>query len=164
MSGQIIVGKIGAPHGVRGEVRIVPLTDFPDRFKKLKKIFLDEKQTLEIERVQYSGAWILMKFRGVDDRDAAERLKGRLLKVGRDEVPPLAAGEYYSFDIIGLDVYDEKECLLGRITEILKTGSNDVYVTELDGKKRLIPALKKVVTEIDLATGRMQVLLPEEME
>lgn len=160
----IVIGRIGAPHGVRGEVRIVPLTDFPDRFKGLTAVFLEGRRKLEITSVKDNKQFILLKFKGIDDRDAAEPLKGKLLEVPRSAAPPLLAGEYYSFDIIGLEVYDENDALLGTIKEILKTGSNDVYVVEKDAAQILVPALKKVVTNIDLDAGKMRVVLQEEME
>lgn len=161
---KIVIGKIGAPHGVRGEVRIVPLTDFPDRFNNLRTVFLDENQQLIVESVKYNKQFILLKFRDFSDRNAVEKLTGKLIKVDRSAVPPLAEGEYYSFDIVGLAVYDTDKNYLGKISEILKTGSNDVYVVESDSKQILLPALKKVVTAIDLAAGTMTVILPEEME
>jgi 16S rRNA processing protein RimM len=162
----IIIGKIGAPHGVRGEVRIIPLTDFPDRFDDLKNVYLDEGTVLSIKSVKYNKQFIILKFSGIDNREALAPLNGKLIKVKRSDVPPLAEGEYYSFDIIGLDVFDESGENLGRIKEILKTGSNDVYVVGKQGeaKEILVPALKKVVTKIDLSENKMIVILPEEME
>ena len=166
MENLIVIGKIGAPHGIRGEVRIIPLTDFPDRFDALKKVYLDETTTLEITAVKHNKQFVIMKFKGLDDREALVPLNGKLIQVKRADVPPLAEGEYYTFDILGLDVYDENNEHLGQIKEILKTGSNDVYVVgqKGDAKQLLVPALKKVVTEIDLAAKRMSVILPEEME
>jgi len=166
MENLIVIGKIGAPHGIRGEVRIIPLTDFPDRFDALKKVYLDETTTLEIAAVKHNKQFVIMKFKGLDDREALVPLNGKLIQVKRADVPPLAEGEYYTFDILGLDVYDENNACLGQIKEILKTGSNDVYVVgqKGDAKQILVPALKKVVTEIDLAAKRMTVILPEEME
>lgn len=161
---KVIIGRIGAPHGVRGEVRIVPLTDFPDRFSNLKSIFIDDQTKLEIENVKYNKQFIILKFKELDNRNDIESLKGKLIKVDRKDVPPLAPGEYYSFDIIGLDVYNEKNESLGKIEQILKTGSNDVYVANHAGKQTLIPALKKVVTNIDIEVGRMDIILQEEME
>lgn len=161
---KVIIGRIGAPHGVRGEVRIVPLTDFPDRFSNLKSIFIDEQTKLEIQNVKYNKQFIILKFKGIDNRNDIEPLKGKLIKVDRKDVPPLAPGEYYSFDIIGLDVYNEKNESIGKIEQILKTGSNDVYVANHAGKQTLIPALKKVVTNIDIEVGRMDIILQEEME
>lgn len=161
---KVIIGRIGAPHGVRGEVRIVPLTDFPDRFSNLKSIFIDEQIKLEVQNVKYNKQFIILKFKEINNRNDIEPLKGKLITVDRKDVPPLAPGEYYNFDIIGLEVYNEKNESLGKIEQILKTGSNDVYVANHDGKQTLIPALKKVVTNIDLEVGRMDVILQEEME
>ena len=160
----IIIGKIGAPHGVRGDVRIIPLTDFPNRFDCLKKVFLSEDVSFEIERVKYNNQFVIVKFKGINNREDIEPLKGKLIKVLRADVPPLADGEYYSFDIIGLEVYTQADEYLGKITEILKTGSNDVYVVQNEKEQHLIPALKKVVTSIDITAGKMQVILQEEME
>ena len=163
---KIVIGKIGAAHGIRGEVRIIPLTDFPDRFNGLKKIYLDEETQLSVESIKYNKQFIILKFEGYEDRDSVAPLNGRLLKVSRQDVPPLAAGEYYTFDLIGMDVFDETNTHLGQIQEILKTGSNDVYIVGQKGnaKQILVPALKKVVTEINVAENRMQVILPEMAE
>ena len=164
MKEKIIIGKIGAPHGVRGEVRIVPLTDFPDRFQSLKNVFVDEQTCIEIENVKYSNQFVILKFKGIDTREAIEPFKGKLLKVDRKGVPPLNDGEYYSFDIIGLEVYNEKNECLGQIGQILKTGSNDVYIVNHQGRQILIPALKKVIKNIDVQAGKIDVVLQEEME
>lgn len=161
---KVIIGRIGAPHGVRGEVRIIPLTDFPDRFQNLKSVFIDEQIKLEINNVKYNKQFIILKFKGIDNRSDIDPLKGKLIQVDRKDVPPLAAGEYYNFDIIGLEVYNEKKERLGKIEQILKTGSNDVYIANNAGKQTLIPALKKVVTNIDIEVGRMDIILQEEME
>lgn len=162
MDKRIVIGKIGAPHGIRGEVRITPLTDFPGRFENLRMVFVEE-QEIVIERMQYHHRFIILKFAGVNDRSAAELFKGKLLHVDRKDVPPLEPGEYYAFDVIGLKVTDEVQGELGEIVEILKTGSNDVYIAKQNGQETLIPALKSVVLQIDLENGRMQVCLPEEM-
>ena len=95
----------------------------------------------------------------------ASALTGRLLTVDRAEAVPLREGEYYTFDIIGLRVEDEEGNLLGEITDVLQTGSNDVYVVEVPGqaKQLLVPALKSVVRQISLGEGKMVVHLMEEM-
>lgn len=160
---KITIGKFGAPHGVRGEMRVVPLTDFPDRFETLKQVFLEDNTVLEIEQVKYNKQFVILKFKNYIDRAMVESLKGKYLQVNREDVPPLAPGEYYSFDIIGLKVYDDKGAYLGSIKEILKTGSNDVYVVQNEKNEVLVPALKKVVTDINLETGTMHVILLEEM-
>jgi len=161
----IVVGKIVAPHGVRGDVRVIPLTDFPERFKQLKQVLLDDGTNLAIESVKYHKESVLLKFSGLDDRNTIEHLRGKLLKIEKKDAVKLQEGEYYHFDIIGLKVVDEAGEYLGVITDILRTGSNDVYIAEQDGKRPLlIPALKKVVTKIDVEGGQMIVKLQEEWE
>lgn len=155
---KITIGKIGAPHGVRGDVKVYPLTDFPDRFDELEHAFIDEKP-VEIVFKRWQKNFLVMKFRGIDSRESAARLTNHLLKVDRRDVPPLGEGEYYAFDIIGLEVRDQDDTVLGKITNILKTGSNDVYVTKTaDGRELMVPALKKVVTEINVAGGYIKVI------
>lgn len=160
---KVVIGKISAPHGVRGEVRIVPLTDFPERFKNLKTVFLEDDSKMELESVKFSNKFIIAKFKNINSRNDIEIFNGKLLMLNRSDIPSLPEGEYYNFDIIGLEVIDDKGSKLGKITEVLKTGSNDVYVVE--GKKQiLVPALKKVVKEINLTDGFMKVELLEELD
>ncbi|MEG6584070.1 ribosome maturation factor RimM [Dendrosporobacter sp. 1207_IL3150] len=161
----LVVGKIVAPHGVRGEVRVIPLTDFPERFSKLKSVFLDDGSTLDIEYAKTHNQGITIKFSGLNDRNDIEHLRGKLLKIAKKDAVKLPKGEYYTFEIIGLKVYDDAGQYIGKITEVLKTGSNDVYVAEQEDKRQvLIPALKKVVTNIDIEGGQMTVKLQEEWE
>ena len=162
----IVIGKIGAPHGVRGEVRIISLSDFPDRFESLKKVYMEDSTTLDVESMKYNKQFIIMKFKQFNERNDITPFNGKLIHVKRSEVPPLFEGEYYTFDIIGLAVYDENDELVGNITEILKTGSNDVYIVSQKGQSKqiLVPALKTVVTEIDIVNGKMKIILPEELD
>ena len=160
---KVVIGKISAPHGVRGEVRIVPLTDFPERFENLKTVFLEDDSKMELESVKFSNKFIIAKFKNINSRNDIEIFNGKLLMLNRSDIPSLPEGEYYNFDIIGLEVIDDKGSKLGKITEVLKTGSNDVYVVE--GKKQiLVHALKKVVKEINLVDGFMKVELLEELD
>ena len=158
-----VIGKIAAPHGVRGEVRIVPLTDFPERFENLKSVFLEDDSKLEVEFVKHNNKFIIIKFKNINSRNDIEVYNGKLLMLNRSEIPSLPEGEYYNFDIIGLEVIDDKGVKLGKISEILKTGSNDVYVVDAE-KQILIPALKKVVKEININDGFMKVELLEELD
>jgi len=161
----IAIGKAVAPHGVRGDVRVIPLTDFPDRFRTMKKVQLEDGRALDIESVKYHNQFVHIKFRGIDDRDAAQALKGKLLMVGRDGLVKLPAGQYYIFDIVGLKVYDEAGAYLGTVTDVLPTGANDVYIAEQEGNKPLlIPAIKDVVREIDIPGGKMTVRMQEEWD
>ena len=158
----IVIGKIGAPQGVRGEVRVTPLTDFPERFRELKTALLDDGTSLPIESVRYHQQFVLLKFRGMDNRNDIEHLRGKLIKVERKDLVQLPAGHYYIFDIVGLEVYTEEKEYLGKVTDVLETGSNDVYIVEQKDKQPLlIPALKSVVLQIDIPSGKMIVKLQE---
>jgi len=161
----IVIGKIGAPQGVRGEVRIIPLTEFPERFKNLKVAVLDDGTSLPVESVRYHQQFVLLKFTGLNNRTAVEHLRNKLIKIEREDLMPLPEGHYHIFDMIGLTVYNEQQECLGKISDILQTGSNDVYVVEQrDKQPLLIPGLKTVVMEIDIPGGKMVVKLQEEWE
>ncbi|WP_093792043.1 ribosome maturation factor RimM [Sporomusa acidovorans] len=161
----ITIGKIVAPHGVRGDVRILPLTDFPDRFLSLKAAFIDDLGQLELESAKQHKKFVLLKFAGFNSMNDAERLRGKLIKIERKDVVKLPEGKYYIFDIIGLNVFTEDGELLGIITDVLQPGSNDVYVVKLQDKKELlIPAIKEVVKKVDIANKQMIVKLQEEMD
>ena len=161
----IIIGKITGPQGVRGEVRVMPLTDFPERFKDLKIALLDDGKRLPVESVRYHQQVILLKFAGLDDRNSIEHLRGKLIQIERKDLVPLPEGHYHVFDIIGLSVYNEEEECLGKISDVLQTGSNDVYIVEQQNKQPLlIPGLKSVVLHVDSPGGKMTVKLQEEWE
>ena len=158
--GRITIGRVGAPQGIHGELRVIPLTDFPEE----KEIMVGD-ELLHVESVRYHKQFVLMKFREYAVREDARALTGRLLTVAREDAAPLGPGEFYTFDIIGLHVFDMEGAELGVVENVLRTGSNDVYQARgKDGKELLIPALKAVVKEIDVKGGRMTVELPEVIE
>ena len=160
---RVTIGKVGAPHGIHGEMRIIPLTDFVERFETMKEVMVGTEM-LHIESCKYHKQYVLMKFKEDPVREAAMSLTGKLLTVDRSEAAPLQEGEYYTFDIIGLTVYDMAGKELGKVENVLRTGSNDVYQTRrVDGGELLIPALKAVVKKIDVPGGRMVVEMPEEI-
>ena len=162
--GRITIGRVGAPQGIHGELRVIPLTDFPERFEGLKEIMVGD-ELLHVESVRYHKQFVLMRFREYAVREDARALTGRLLTVAREDAAPLGEGEFYTFDIIGLHVFDMAGAELGVVENVLRTGANDVYqVRGKDGKELLIPALKAVVKEIDVKDGRMTVELPEVLE
>lgn len=160
---RITIGKVGGAHGINGEMRIVPLTDFVERFESMREVMVGD-ELLHIDSVKYHKQFVLMKFREYPVREDAMRLTGRLLTVDRSEAAPLNEGEYYTFDIIGLKVFDSEGSELGTVENVLRTGSNDVYqARRSDGGELLIPALKAVVKEINIADGKMVVDMPEEI-
>lgn len=161
----ICIGKILKSQGHRGAVRVLPLTDFPERFQDMKKVRVklqDGRSLYTIEDIKpHGGKFLTIKFKEVIDMNAAEKLRGGLLEVPRAELVPLQEGSYYIFDIVGMKVFDRAGTYLGEITDVLQTGANDVYVVETGGRPLLIPALKQVVKEVDLPGRRMLVELPE---
>ena len=157
---RIVIGRVGAAHGIRGDLRIIPLTDFPERFPSLREVMVGD-ELLHIEQTKPQGRNFLMRFREYGVREEAQRLTGRLLTIPREDAVPLDEGEYYIFDIVGLTVYDTAGEELGTVENVLRTGSNDVYsVRTEDGRELLVPALRTVVRRIDLPEGCMVVELP----
>lgn len=155
------IGQIVAPHGVRGDVRIYPDTDFPKRFLKMKYGYINGKK-YEVESARLHKRVVLMKFAGVDDRNAAELLVKKDLQVPREDLVPLQKGQHYIYDIIGSAVYDLQDHELGKLTDVLHTGSNDVYVvTADDGKETLLAAIPDVIKSIDESAKKIVVDPPE---
>jgi len=150
----LIVGRILAPWGIRGEVKVEVLTDFPERFAPQKVVYLNARP-LEIESCRPHKQHLVVKLDTIDSVEDAERLRGQDLTIPRSELYPLPEGQYYTFQIIGLKVVTTEGKLLGRITEIMTTGSNDVYIVEGKRGEILIPAIEDVVKSIDLAKGKM---------
>ena len=147
---KIIIGKIGAARGLNGELKVIPLTDFEDRFDYLKEVEIDGK-ILQIDYVKYLSNNIVIKFKEYFTRESAQKLTGKMMKVDRNNAAPLAEGEFYTFDIIGLNVFDLDSQNIGIVTNVLKTGSNDVFVAKSEnGQEILIPALKNTVKKIDI--------------
>ena len=158
----LVVGRIVAPWGVRGEVKVTLETDFPERFEQLERVYLGEKATsFVLERSRLHKGHALLKLGGCDDRDAAEKLRGQLVQIPIEEAMPLGEDEYYVYQIVGLDVWTTEGEHLGRVSEVLFTGANDVYVVRGEKGEILIPAVEDVVLEIDLAGGRLTVELME---
>ncbi len=149
---EIIIGKLGKTRGLKGELKIIPLTDFEGRFDNLTEIFVGGK-LMKVENLNHIGDEIFIKFEGVDNRESAKNLTNKFLTLPRSQAAPLDEGEFYTFDIIGCEVFaDEKN--LGVVTAVLKTGSNDVFQVNGD-KEILIPALKSVVKKIDVANKKI---------
>jgi len=158
----LVIGQVLAPRGLKGEVRVAIITDFPDRFALLDHVYLGPEHILfKLERFRRHKQWALLKFAGLDTRESVEKLRGLSVEIPIAQAMPLGQDEYYEHQLIGLEVWSTDQRLLGRVTEIIFTGSNDVYVVQGEGKELLIPALKDVVLEINLEKGRMIAQLVE---
>lgn len=152
----ISIGEIINTQGHRGEVRVWPLTDFPERFKENKVIMFEKngvKGSLTIEKVRPQKNYFVMKFKEIEDMNAAEEKVGSVLKINPDQLMELPADTYYIFDIIGMDVLTDEGLELGKVRDVIQTGSNDVYIVKGSEKEYMIPALKEVVKQID-KTGK----------
>jgi 16S rRNA processing protein RimM len=150
----LIVGYILAPWGLRGEVKVEVATDFPERLAPQKLVYLNARP-LEIESCRPHKQHLVVKLATIDSVEDAEKLRGQDLTIPRSELYPLPEGQYYTFQLIGLKVVTTEGKLLGRITEIMTTGSNDVYIVEGKRSEILIPAIEDVVKSIDLEKGKM---------
>ncbi len=163
----VAVGQIVGPHGIRGEVKVEPMTDFPERFKKGAEVFLgratdsEEVTRTEIAAARpHQGRW-LVQFANIKDRNAAETLRGQYVLIPETDLMPLGEHENYAHDLIGLEVVTADGSALGRLVEILFTPANDVYVVRGEPGETLIPATREVVLNVDLGSKRMTVALPE---
>ncbi|MDD4335165.1 MAG: ribosome maturation factor RimM [Desulfotomaculaceae bacterium] len=160
----ITVGKILNTQGRIGAVRVLPLTEYPERFKVNSQVYVSLKGVKKLMTVEDSAPhqkYVIIKFKEIPDMNAAEKIKGGILEITRADLFPLPENTYYIFDIIGLTVNDKTRGSLGKIIEVLQTGANDVYVVETGARPLLIPALKQVVKEIDLPGRSMVVDLPD---
>ncbi len=154
------IGKIVAPFGIRGELKVFSLTDIPDRFAQLDHIFVGpDYAPRKITSVRpYKGDMVVIKFAGIDDATTADTLRNLDLSIPLDKLAALPPNSYYQHDILGLHVATLNGRELGTIIEIMETGSNDVYVVKgEDGKQVLLPAIKDVVKQVDLIRQMMYI-------
>jgi 16S rRNA processing protein RimM len=169
----VTVGEVLGAFGAQGLVKVRPLTDFPERVPELETVRLEASGPLgkppEVRRVvscvPHGGGLFVLGLEDVTTREHATSLLGLRLQIPVAEVRPLPAGQFYRFEIVGLEVRDEAGCVLGRVRDILETGANDVYVVAAGENARtkdeiLVPALKQVVLKIDPGAGVMVVRLP----
>ena len=157
----VTVGRVLAPHGIRGEVKVESLTDFPERFAPGSRLWLRGRPAT-VEAGRWQGRTLFLKLEGVDDRETAESLRGADLQAPAPTA--LEEGRYYQHEIIGLEVRDKHGAELGRVAEIISTGSNDVYVVRGRRGELLLPAIEDVVVAVDLARGQIVVELMEGLD
>lgn len=165
MEDRLQVGVITSTHGVRGEVKVFPTTDDPNRFKRLKEVILDtgkEEMVLEIEGVKFFKQFVILKFKGFDNINDIEKYRQKSLYVTRKNAVRLKRDEYFIADLMGLKVLDEQETRIGVLKDVMETGANDVYIIEMmDGKELLLPAIKQCILNVDIENGFMQVHILE---
>lgn len=162
------IGKVVNTHGIKGEVKVWPQTDFPEvRFKAGSKLLMfppDSGQpiTIEIVSSREQKNMFVLKLKGFDNINQVEKYKGWELKVSEAERVELDEGEYYFRDIMGCEVETEEGERLGVITDILSPGANDIWVVKLiKGKELLLPVIDDVVLDVDIAARKVKVHLME---
>lgn len=158
------IGKIAKPHGVRGTLKVLPLTDDKTRYNKLRKIYIQTRHGIkefDILAVRYQDKFVLLDLVGIETMTEAEGYIGNYIAIEKKDRMPLDENTYYIEDLIGLNVYEE-ETYLGKLIDVMQPGSNDVYIITLeDGKELLLPAIKSVILEVDIDLGLMKVNVPE---
>lgn len=155
------VGLIERPRGLKGELKALPLTDFPERFEPGGRVFIGGEPR-RVARCTWQKGRVYLYLDGISDRESAEALRDELIEVPDGERPETEEPFWYVDEIEGLQVLTRDGDRLGSIREVLRTGANDVYIVDR-GEQRdvLVPALGDVVVEIDLDAGMMTVDLPD---
>jgi len=160
----LVIGQVTAPFGVKGEVRIRPETEAPERFRQLREVRLElptgEERPARIRRIRVTAKGVLVTFAGYEDPGQAESLRGAWVKIRKSMALPLPEGSYYPHQLLGLRVLTEDGRDLGEITEVLKRPANDVFVTP----QAMIPARREVVKQVDLERRVMTVSRFQEEE
>lgn len=159
----VAIGEIVSTQGIRGDLRVVSLSDFPERFRELKRVFVgheDSWQEMHVRSVRFHGRFVIIGLREVSDMNAAEALRRSFIAVPRAERWALPEGYYYVSDLIGLTVEDERGRQLGSVKDVFETGSNSVLVVGGGDQEILVPMLKTVIRQVDPSSGKILVQLP----
>ena len=153
----LAVGRVQRPHGVRGELRAAILTAYPEQLSRLSTLYLGQKQRpYPLESVRLHQKVALIKLAGVDDRDAADELRGEILYIAVGDALPLEEHEHYEFELVGTSVFTEEGELLGEIVETFTApGANDVLVVHGPRGEVLIPLIEDIIVDVDLDAGRI---------
>ncbi|HEQ99567.1 MAG TPA: 16S rRNA processing protein RimM [candidate division Zixibacteria bacterium] len=164
---RVAIAYINKAWGVKGEVIAEPLTEFPQRFKQLKNVTVSTARLdleLKVEWTKKHSGKIVFKFEEINDRDEAQRLRNSYIEVEKSEVFKLPEGNYYQFELIGLEVEDSVQGYLGRIDDVWEYPTNDILVIRSDRGRLLIPAIKEIVRKVDLKNNKLEVTLLPGME
>ena len=155
----LVIGFLRRPFGVSGEILMDLHTDFPERFRTGRKVYVgDEYKPMTLASVRPHGENLLVRLRGVNTPEAAGQYRNTWLFIKTKDAPPLPEGQYYQYQLLGLKVVDEAGHPLGTLTEILETGANDVYVVKDEaGKEILLPAIPSVILDVQPEAGLIRV-------
>lgn len=164
----LLLGEILRPHGIRGELRMRVLTDYPERIPDLDHVFLAESidssspTIYHVVSMRMHKGYALLTLAGINDRSEADLLRQLQVMVAFEDAIPLEEGEFYLYQLWGLRVETSSGEILGTIKDVLETGANDVYIVDSPQYGEvLIPATQETILETDIAQGRVVVSLPE---
>jgi 16S rRNA processing protein RimM len=162
----VAIGEIARAHGLRGEVRVTPLTDHPERFERVTECVLwdatrDGRETRRITTARRHGDALVVAFAGCDGVDDARALVGRLIAVPRDEALPPPPGSFYPWQLEGARVTTEDGRPVGRVVGIEHAGAQDLWIVAGEGREHLIPAVSDIVIDVDVAAARVVIRPPE---
>lgn len=151
-------GKIVTTHGIRGEVKVMPYTDTPELLCEFDRLFIGKnRDEINVIRARVFKNTVIMKLEGIDTPEDAEKLRNKLLYMHRDDLE-LDDDTYFIQDLIGLEVSDaDSGKVYGKITDVMQTGANDVYVIKGDDREYLVPAIADVVVSTDIDVGTMTI-------
>ena len=152
----LVVGRVLGIWGTQGQLKVAATTDFPQRFSPGNNVYIQD-QAFVIESSRDQGKFWVVKLAGVDDVEAARVLRWKELEVPGEAAFPLAPGQYYWFQVVGLQVYTAQGEHLGEIVEVLPNPANDSFLVQGAGKEFLIPAIEDVIVAVDLDAGRMTI-------
>ena len=163
MEGYLEIGQIVNTNGLKGFLKLKPLTDDITRFEKLKTIYIQKAKELiefKIQEVKYNKQSVLLKLEGIDDITEAEKYKNFYIKISKENAVELEKNSYFIVDIIGCQVYTDENEYLGNVVDVFQTGSNDVYTLKnSEGKEILIPAIKEVIKNVDIKNKKIVIHL-----
>ena len=159
LSDFVAIGVVEKAHGVKGDVKVRPVTDYPPRFKSLHKVIVEapagEVEELEISKVLVCGNVVYLNFKGIDTRDKAQALRGALINVKKEDVLPLEEGRFYHFEILGFEVKTTSGEFLGNVEEVMDLPANAVLVVKNKNREYLIPVIQDVVKKMDMGNGEI---------
>jgi 16S rRNA processing protein RimM len=165
--GLVVVGRISRPHGVKGELRVRPYTESVTTFQEYDRLYVKLQgraaRLVQVSASRPDKADVLLKVKGLETREDAQKLSGAEVLVKREWLPDLEEGEYYWTDLIGLDAFDDQGGNLGQVRQMFSSGGVDLMVLDVDGHEVWLPFNEEVVTEVDLSTGRVILSPPKDL-
>lgn len=154
----IVIGQVTRPHGIRGVLCVHPMTDHPERFKELTRIFLsinENRMPFEIEQVRMADSYLLLTLRDIASREDADRWRNALIEIPRQECLPLSEGQHYFFELLGLTVLDLDGKVIGELSDIIDSPGQDILVITSEQGEHLVPAVSEFIDRIDLEARRI---------